>query len=111
MDVRDIAVVDSTSTATFPATVSFQMTWTAKGKARRLGRPRASPTSPAAFSGRFFVKATATGSFSGTVGDFSFQSDPDPAVRARFAELGTERNGSFLRPSGRCSACAAIALP
>lgn len=88
------------------------MTWTApKGKARKLGKPRAKPTSPAAFAGRFFVKAAATGSFSGTVGDFSFQSDPEPAVRARFAELGTERNGSFLRPQGRCSACATLALP
>jgi hypothetical protein len=109
--VRDIAVLDSTSTASLPATVSFQMTWTARGKARRLGRRRAQPTSSAAFLGRFFVRAKATGSFSGTVGDFSFQSDQTPVVHPLFAELGTERNGAYLRPSGQCTACGAIALP
>jgi len=109
--VRDLAVLDTTRTGSTPATVSFQITWTASGKARRLGRPRAEPTSPAAFAGRFFVRAKATGTFAGTVGDFTFQSDPTPVVRSRFAELGTERNGVFLRPSGRCRACGAIALP
>jgi hypothetical protein len=111
VDVRDLAVLDATATASLPATVSFQMTWTASGKARRRGRPRANPTSAAAFAGRFLARAMATGTFAGTVGDFTFQSDATPVVRSRFAELGTERNGAFLRPSGRCRACGAVALP
>ena len=86
------------------------MTWTAKGLARRLGRRRARPTSAAAFLGRFFVHATVSGSFSGTVGDTSFQSDSTP-LHTLVGELGTERNGVYLRPSGRCTACGAIALP
>ncbi len=104
VDVRDVPVMDATPVV-LPATVSFRMTWRGKGVARRLGRGNAvGPTDPAAFLGRF-LRAHATGTFSGTTGAFTFQSSPQRLARSVFAELGTEQTG-LLATAARCAACA-----
>ena len=105
VDVRDVTVTDATP-AEIPATVSFQMTWRARGAARRLGRGNAVPTTDAAaFLGRFF-RARAKGVFSGAAGSFTFQSNPKRRARSIFAELGTEQTGALLADAARCAACA-----
>ena len=106
VDARDVPVPDDTP-AGRTATVSFRITWRAHGARRRLGRaPRVGPTDPAAFSGLFFTGARATGTFSGSVGAFSFQTDPAKQARSSFAEVGTEQNGAYLPAAARCRACA-----
>ena len=101
-------MTDTTATGDVPATVSFQLTWTAGGRQRALGRPDSTaPTDAAAFRGRFFTRARATGTFAGAAGAFSFQSLARP--RSAFAELGTEENGMFLGPA--CAACGAPPPP
>lgn len=82
-----------------PAIVSFDVTWVSFGKVRHLRPVSDDPTDPKSFAGEFRL-AVSTGTFSGTnsVTGFSFTStgattdDPDG-----FAEMGTERNGFFLR--------------
>jgi len=93
-------VLDDTAAGTISATVSFRITWRSTGPKRRLGHPRtAAPSDPGAFLGRL-ARARATGSFSGSSATgFTFQSDTLPKVKSLFAEIGTERNGSFLRPA------------
>ncbi len=89
---------------TLPATVSFQMTWKARGRRRRLGQPAAPAGSAGAFTARLFTAARATGVFSGSAGTFTFQSQ---SARSVFAELGAERNGVLLSAAAtRCLACA-----
>jgi hypothetical protein len=106
VDVRDVAVIDSTPAATVPAIVSFQMTWRARGGARRRGRGLAvGAGDPRAFLGRFFA-AKAQGTFSGTSGAFTFTSSPKPRARTIFAVLGTEQTGALLPGAVRCDACA-----
>jgi hypothetical protein len=108
VDVRDVAVIDSTpmAPAGVPATVSFQMTWRGRGGARRRGRGLAvGAGDPGAFLGRLFA-AKVQGTFSGTSGAFTFTSDPKPRARTIFAELGTEQTGALLPGSVRCDACA-----
>jgi hypothetical protein len=110
VDVHDLAVIDDPGAV--PATVSFQITWKGRHGRRRLGRgTKVPPTAAAAFLGRFFRVARATGSFSGSEAGFTFSSDPKPVPKSRFAELGTERNGSFLAAAARCRACGAPATP
>lgn len=105
VDARDVGVSDDTLAPPVPATVTFRITWRAHGARRRLGHAlRVGPTDPAAFNGTFFTGARATGTFSGTAGTFTFQSDAARPARSAFAELGTEQNGSFL--SAACAACA-----
>lgn len=108
VDVRDVAVIDSTGApaADVPATVSFQMTWRGMGGAQRRGRGLAVASGDSrAFLGRFFA-AKAEGAFSGTSGAFTFTSSPKPRARTIFAELGTEQTGALLPGSVRCDACA-----
>jgi len=108
VDVRDVAVIDSTGVpaADVPATVSFQMTWHGTGRARRRGRGLAvGAADPQAFLGRLF-SAKAQGTFSGTSGAFSFTSNPRPRARTIFAVLGTEQTGALLPGFTSCDACA-----
>jgi hypothetical protein len=108
VDVRDVAVIDSTGTPAtdVPATVSFQMTWRGMGGARRRGRGVAVGSGdPRAFLGRFFPART-RGTFSGTSGAFTFSSDPKPRARTIFAVLGSEQTGALLPGSVSCDACA-----
>jgi hypothetical protein len=79
-----------------PATVSFEVVWTATGAFQALGKGKSVPaTDPAAFIGRF-ARARAVGSFSGAELGFTFQSNPGVSSDRGFAEMGTERNGAFL---------------
>lgn len=105
VDVRDVAVIDTTRDGDVPAVVSFQMTWKGRGKARTLGQGTAvDPTDPAAFLGRFF-RARARGTFSGAAGDFTFQSSLKKRARSVWAELGTQQNGALLAGATRCDSC------
>jgi len=102
VDVHDVQVFDAAPTEV-PATVSFQMTWRGKGRARQLGRGTAvAPTDPAAFLGRFF-RARVRGTFSGVSGAFTFQSKR--RLQNLFAEVGTEQTGALLAGAVRCDAC------
>ncbi len=104
VDVHDVAVIDSVSNA--PSTVSFQMSWHGRGRARRRGSGLAVASSnPEAFLGRL-LSAKATGTFSGVSGAFSFTSNAKPRVRTIFGELGTEQTGALLPGAAICDACA-----
>ncbi|MGH2352282.1 MAG: hypothetical protein ACRDJN_11800 [Chloroflexota bacterium] len=79
-----------------PASVSFDIRWDTTGPVVPLGSGEAvPPTDPAAFLGQF-APAKATGSFSGVELGFSFRSDPGVSSDRGYAELGEERNGTFL---------------
>ena len=79
-----------------PALVSFDVRWEAIEPPMELGQGSAvSPTDPAAFLGSF-AAARAVGRFSGSEIGFSFVSNPDVSSDLGYAELGTERNGTFL---------------
>lgn len=102
VDAHDVPVLDA-QPAEVPATVSFQMTFRGKGRARHLGQGTAvAPTDPAAFLGRFF-RARVRGTFSGVVGGFTFRSKR--RLQTLFAEVGTEQSGAFLARAVRCDAC------
>ena len=109
--VEDIAVVDDLQALSgigIPATVSFDITWTAQG-ARHHYIPKKEDLEPndvyipVAFDGKF-REAVATGTFSGSNDEgFSFSGTASSAEvssvlgLAGFAEVGVEQNGSFLR--------------
>jgi hypothetical protein len=97
--VDEVSVIDSfqfLGPVSVPATVSLNVTWEATGDRLPRGKGSAVPaTDPAAFLGRFaFARSTA--SFSGSELGFSFRSNPGVSTDRGFAEMGTERNGSFL---------------
>jgi len=98
LKAQDVAVLDSFQfggPANVPASVSFAVRWTATGAPQRRGRGATVPaTDPAAFLGRF-ATARSTGSFSGSQLGFGFRSTSATTDRG-YAELGRERNGSFL---------------
>lgn len=80
----------------FPSTVDFDVRWDAVGPFEDLGKgEEVDPTDPAAFLGRF-APARAVGRFSGSELGFRFQSDPGASSDRGYAQIGTERNGSFL---------------
>jgi hypothetical protein len=102
VDVQDVPVIDAAPAQT-PATVSFQMSWRGRGRARHLGRgATVAPTDPSAFVGRFF-HTRVRGTFSGASGGFTFTSRP--RFRTLFAELGAEQTGALIPPTVRCNAC------
>jgi hypothetical protein len=108
VDVRDVAVIDTTSQGDIPAVVSFRITWKGRGKARSLGRGTAvEPTDAAAFLGQF-RRARARGTFSGAAGDFTFQSSLKRKARSVWAELGVQQNGALLAGATRCDSCGRI---
>jgi hypothetical protein len=76
------------------ATLSFTVQWTATGSAHHFSRGSNDPLSRKFFVGDFFLNTTATGSFSGSEQGFSFQSDP--GASSVWAEIGTEKNGSYI---------------
>jgi hypothetical protein len=79
-----------------PATVDIKVSWEAVGPAEDLGSGASVPdTDPAAFQGRF-APARAVGKFSGAELGFRFRSDPGASSDRGYAEIGTERNGTFL---------------
>jgi hypothetical protein len=98
--VNDLSVIDSFQfggPVSVPATVSMNVTWAATSDRQPRGKGRAvPPTDPAAFLGRF-ADARSTASFSGSELGFSFRSNPGVSTDRGYAEMGTERNGSFLQ--------------
>jgi hypothetical protein len=103
VDARDVAVTDTTRAGDVPATVSFRITWKGRGKLRR--RAGNAP----AFTGRFFRRARARGTFAAAEAGFSFASNARKLARSSFALLGTEENGVFLGAAATCARCGTAA--
>jgi len=99
VEASNLAVLDSFqfgALTAVPATVNYTLEWEATGPFVPRGQGKAVvPTDPAAFLGKF-ATATARGSFSGRELGFSFKSNPVVSTAHSFAEMGRERNGSFL---------------
>lgn len=97
---RDLPVIDTfvvLGPNHTPATLDFRVEWEASGSQMQLGSGSSVPEDdPAAFEGRFFP-AKATASFSGSEIGFNFRTDREATSELGFAELGSERNGAFLR--------------
>jgi hypothetical protein len=92
--------------ATVPATVSLDITWAAAGPQRHYKPASMDPTDPANFDGKFRF-AEATGTISGSTAEgFAFSTVGTASTEAvssvfkipGWAEMGRERNGSFLAP-------------
>ena len=96
MHIKDIEIVDSFvfgGSSEIPATVSFDLTWTAASGVRHLRPGSSDPTDPTNLAGEFRT-ADVAGTFSGSNSDgFTFSGAADQSL---FSEFGTERNGSFL---------------
>jgi hypothetical protein len=99
LHLRDLPLID---TFTFfgpsdtPAVLNMTIEWDAIEDAVKLGSGRAvPPDDPTSFLGRF-ARARSTARFSGRQLGFSFHSDPGASSDGGYAEIGTERNGSFL---------------
>jgi len=115
ISLTNVAVVDQISfpgniflgSTGFPATLTLNMTFQKQGRPRNVRPTSASPISPfswagemsdAVYSGDFsVVYADHTFSAKGTFGKLPGQQVPAPSLQI-FAEIGTERNGSFVRP-------------
>lgn len=90
--------------ANIPATVSLDITWTAAGPQHHYKPGSTDPTDPTNFDGKFRI-AVATGTLSGsnaegfsftTVGNVSTEKISSVLGISGWAEMGIERNGSFL---------------
>jgi hypothetical protein len=97
--VNDLPLVDSFvfgGATIVPATASFRVTWRAIEPAvpRGLG-DAVGPTDPGAFLGEF-ASARATGWFEARELGFAFRSRPGADSDRGYAQLGSERNGSFM---------------
>jgi hypothetical protein len=99
LTARHVPVVDSfqfLGSSQTPAEVSFSVTWNATGQPRDVGSGKTvDATDAAAFLGRF-ADARATGTFQGSETGFRFRTSRLSSARL-FAQMGTERNGIFLR--------------
>jgi hypothetical protein len=71
-----------------PATVSFKVQWSGVDERVSVKNPLNG------FAGEF-TRGNAQMEWSAVVGDYSFVSAPLATSSSEFAELGTERNGSF----------------
>ncbi len=100
LDVEDVTVIDSFAfggAAATPATVSLHVEWRATGPFADRGQGGSVPATDAgAFSARFAV-AQSTASFSGSELGFAFRSDGEADTSRTYAQMGRERNGTFLR--------------
>ena len=99
LDVRAISTIDSFVFAganSTPAELDLSVRWEATGPACERGAGDDVPaTDPAAFLGRF-RPARATGTFAGVELGFGFRTRRAATSHLGFAEVGFERNGSFL---------------
>jgi hypothetical protein len=99
LHVENVQIIDSFTFLgehSVPATVSFDITWVGSGARHHYKPGSEDPTDPTNFNGKF-RDAVATGSFSGSNADgFSFTSDPGATSAGVFAEIGIEKNGSFI---------------
>jgi len=76
------------------ASATFDITWTASGKVQHFRPGSSDPTDPTNFSAEI-RSATATGSFTVLQNGVTFTIN-NASSEGVFAEMGTERNGSFL---------------
>jgi hypothetical protein len=103
---KDVAVVDQlqfpTGTGTAPVLVTnFEATYTshtdkATDSPRRVRPTSPDPLSPFHWAGKMW-DATNTGNFSVMYKDSSFSASGTFSSEGQFGEMGTERNGSFLK--------------
>ena len=108
ISLTNVAIVDQTAqpgsffigSSGFPATLSLNMTFRKNGPPRIIRATSASPISPHSWAGEM-SDATYSGTFSLAYNDGRFSAHGDfgstPSDQI-FAEMGTERNGSFVRP-------------
>lgn len=89
-----------------PATLTFKATYKKTGAQRTVRPTSADPLSPFNWAGEMW-EATNSGSFSVTYNDGSFSAQGTFSSSGNFGEMGTERNGSFLRREDREDAAAA----
>ena len=95
--VIDTVVFGGTQVAV-PASVAWSMEWRATGPFVHRGSGKSTGPSDAnhdAFDGNFAF-ARATGTFTGRELGFSFKSDPGVSTDKGWAEMGFEKNGSFI---------------
>jgi hypothetical protein len=83
-------------TAGVPATVSFDITYTKSGMPRHVRPTSTDPLSPFNWAGKMW-SATNSGTFSLAYNDGSFSAQGSFSSSGNFGEMGTERNGSFVR--------------
>jgi hypothetical protein len=80
-----------------PATTSFSVTFTKTPGTRRHVRPTSTdPLSPFDWAGEMWM-ATNSGTFSVAYNDGTFSAKGSFSSQGNFGEMGTERNGSFVR--------------
>ena len=78
-----------------PATVTFDITYTKSGEARRVRPTSDDPLSGFTWAGKM-SPATNSGTFSVAYNDGSFSAKGSFSSSGNFGEMGTERNGTFL---------------
>ena len=107
ISLTNVAVVDQIAfpgniflgSTGFPATLTLNMTFQKQGRPRNVRPTSASPISPFSWAGEM-SDATYSGTFSVAYNDGKFSATGDfgsTASEQIFAEMGTERNGSFVR--------------
>jgi hypothetical protein len=103
ISLKNVAVVDQhqfnfgVGASGVPATVSFDITYQkTPGTLRRVRPTSTDPLSPFAWAGKMWM-ATNSGTFSVTYKDGSFSAKGSFSSAGNFGELGTEKNGSFVR--------------
>ena len=82
------------------ATLTFHATYKKTGTARTVRPTSADPLSPFNWAGEMWT-ATNSGSFSVAYTDGSFSAQGTFSSAGNFGEMGTERNGSFVRHEDR----------
>ena len=101
LEATDVAILDygqipnalfGGGPAPVAGTVSFKVVWS--GVNERLNIKNTDPVF-GGYAGEF-VRNSAQMEWSAAVGDYTFVSDPMVTSSSSFAELGQERNGSFL---------------
>jgi hypothetical protein len=110
ISLTNVAVVDQFSfpggagnnlgIAGVPATVSFNITYQKSGEPRHVRPTSADPLSPFDWAGEMWM-ATNSGTFSLAYNDGSFSAQGSFSSSGNFGEMGTERNGSFVRREDR----------
>lgn len=93
-----------------PATVSFEITYTKSGMPRRVRPISDDPLSPFNWAGKMWM-AMNSGTFSLAYSDGSFSAQGSFSSSGNFGEMGTERNGSFVREDDEIDKADTEALP
>jgi hypothetical protein len=93
-----------------PAKVSFDITYTKMGSPRHVRPTSSDPLSPLNWAGKMWM-ATNSGTFSLSYDDGTFSAQGSFSSSGNFGEMGTERNGSFLREDDEIDKVDTEALP